>query len=893
MNETYFDQQENGGKFYRADLHIHSYGFDDGSFDVKDSTMTPENIVDKAIESGLSIISIADHNEINNSKRAIDYSKDKDILVIPGIEVSTIQGHLLCYFPKFEDLRKFHGKLTIAENKETCNQGIAECLTLAQDYGGIGVLAHIELESSGFEKAIGKFGPVMDNILNHPNLYGFEIVKIESESLYTDEDLNVDRKNLIINRRTQLDFDSDYNLAKIMSSDSHSLDKLGTNADGEKRLTRIKMDSLTFEGFKNALMSPDSRVRLENVIPLAIPHFIGIVLEDGLLANQEVKFSKNLTCIIGGRGTGKSTLLNSIIEGSGNVSNSGVVDSDVWSQTLHLIFEDETGKRTRFVREKNAEVINITDGAEGINTVPLEIWGQGAAAETIQHSDERPEVLLKILDDFIDLEHIKKEEEGIRIKIIENRSKIEESELKVKQLPHYDKLIKEKSEKIERLKKDKVGDLVKYHDALNKEKEFRESLIEDIKDLKETYKDILNDSDVFDAVTNLEDKNIEIGKDEFIEVKKLVEKIAKFIDGKSKELNAELESTLDKLRVQIRSWQAKELKIQKDIDKRKSELKAQGIPFDLGEINQISKDLILYQKEQKILLKEKESLKKIQKEHMNLVKQRFEIKSKIFMLRQDLAKKLNKNLKNTIEDFEVHVNFKEGRLSPEFVQHLKNTMDYRTVNVGKAEIISKIYNPKEFIDGIIKNDLGLLLKYKEGERAIFSKSDTEALINTYTLNNKYKELESILHDDLPSIEVIKHITNNGKPKIIRKSLAKLSLGQQQSILLAILLHSKNKYPLLIDQPEDNLDSEFISKTIVSNLKKIKEKRQVIVVTHNANIAVLADAELIIPLKSTNEKSMIVDRGSIDKESIRKKCCDILEGGERAFRKRRDLYNLNK
>src|SRR5690606_2089013 len=109
MDETYFDQQENGGKFYRADLHIHSYGFDDGSFDVKDSTMTPENIVDKAIESGLSIISIADHNEINNSKRAIDYSKDKDILVIPGIEVSTIQGHLLCYFSKFEDLRKFHG----------------------------------------------------------------------------------------------------------------------------------------------------------------------------------------------------------------------------------------------------------------------------------------------------------------------------------------------------------------------------------------------------------------------------------------------------------------------------------------------------------------------------------------------------------------------------------------------------------------------------------------------------------------------------------------------------------------------------------------------------------------------------------------------------------------
>ena len=85
-------------------------------------------------------------------------------------------------------------------------------------------------------------------------------------------------------------------------------------------------------------------------------------------------------------------------------------------------------------------------------------------------------------------------------------------------------------------------------------------------------------------------------------------------------------------------------------------------------------------------------------------------------------------------------------------------------------------------------------------------------------------------------------------------MSQLSLGQQQSILLAILLHSKNNYPLIIDQPEDNLDSEFIYKSIVRNLRRIKEKRQVIIVTHNPNIGVLGDAELIIPLKSTSVKS---------------------------------------
>ncbi|WP_215907204.1 AAA family ATPase [Kordia aestuariivivens] len=357
MNENYFDHFENGGIFYRADLHIHSHGFEDGSFDVKDPNMTPENIVDKAIDSGLSIISITDHNEINNSKKAIDYSKGKNILVIPGIEISTTQGHLLCYFPAFKDLRNFYGKLGIAENKETCNQGIVECLTLSKSYNGIGILAHIELESSGFEKAIGKFGPIMDNILNHDNLYGLEIVKIENEILYTDNDDNSDRKNLISKRRKSLDLDKNSDLAKLMSSDAHSLEKLGTNADGEKRLTRIKMDTLTFEGFKNALSLPASRIRLEKIIPESVPHFVGIQLDDGLLKDQEIKFSRNLTCIIGGRGTGKSTLLNSIQEASGNPSKAGVVDSDVWSQTINLVYEDETKKRTRFVREKKCAII--------------------------------------------------------------------------------------------------------------------------------------------------------------------------------------------------------------------------------------------------------------------------------------------------------------------------------------------------------------------------------------------------------------------------------------------------------------------------------------------------------------------------------------------------------
>jgi hypothetical protein len=75
------------------------------------------------------------------------------------------------------------------------------------------------------------------------------------------------------------------------------------------------------------------------------------------------------------------------------------------------------------------------------------------------------------------------------------------------------------------------------------------------------------------------------------------------------------------------------------------------------------------------------------------------------------------------------------------------------------------------------------------------------------------------------------------------------------------------------------------------LRQAKERRQIIVVTHNANIAVLGDAEQIIALKSTSDKSSIVASGSIDDAVTRKACCQILEGSEEAFKRRARIYGV--
>jgi ABC-type lipoprotein export system ATPase subunit/histidinol phosphatase-like PHP family hydrolase/broad-specificity NMP kinase len=889
MNLNFTDLKA-GAEFVRADLHIHSYG-DHGSYDVTDVSMTPEAIVDTAIQQNLSIISITDHNEHRNVEAAIKHALGKDILVIPGVEISTIQGHLLIYFETYQQLKDFCGKLTISAKKDTCTHGIVDCLNIAKQFNGIGALAHIEL-TSGFEETIGRFGPPIEDVICHDCLYALEISNKTNINRYTDKDDSADRKRLLNLRRSKLSLSSDYEFPVLMSSDSHNLNKLGINALGEKKLTRIKMDGLSFHGFKVALQNSVSRIRLENMIPDRIPRFVGIEIEGGLLDKQRVHFSSNLTCIIGGRGAGKSTLLESLRETSGNNSISRVVDSEVWPEKINLLYEDETGRQITLTREKNAGVYNITDPTNGITNISIESYGQGETAETIQHSDQNPNVLLSFLDSFIELQPFKETEEDIRLQLIENQSNMGKLRLEVANIPETEKQKKNLEDKLEQLKNDRVGDLVKYQTALITERQIRAKVIEDLKTLIVKYQDLFKDNSVFKDFENLTDSNIIVGKDNFDAVKRIVSEFATIVSTKSDELHVTLSAKVAELKVQLQEWGSKEAVIQTKIDAKKVELEAKGIPFDLGKINQIANDVSYYQERLRKLLEKKEELNRLSKERIDLIKQRKEYKEKIFVYRNVFASRINDNLKNSVDGFFVNVKYDQGRYSNDFEEAIKNLMGWRTSQVPKARFLARAISPIDFSVGVRKQNLeALKLIIQDGSR-IFSDSEITSIIEKVRINYGYEDFENLLFEDLPILTVTKIIEDgSGGKKTLMRNLSQLSLGQQQSILLAILIHSKSKCPLIIDQPEDNLDSEFIYKTIVSNLKKIKEKRQVIIVTHNANIAVLGDAELIVPLKSTSLRSLIVNSGSIDKHETRDLCCEILEGGEQAFKKRKEIYGF--
>ncbi len=103
----------------------------------------------------------------------------------------------------------------------------------------------------------------------------------------------------------------------------------------------------------------------------------------------------------------------------------------------------------------------------------------------------------------------------------------------------------------------------------------------------------------------------------------------------------------------------------------------------------------------------------------------------------------------------------------------------------------------------------------------------------------------------------------------------------------------NKDPLIIDQPEDNLDNSFIAENLVKTLRDNKIKRQYILATHNANIPVFGDAEQIITMEENEGYGKISDNGigSIDDEEVKKNVISILEGGRSAFKMREKKYGI--
>ena len=355
------DKLDAGARFYTADLHVHSYG---ASADVKDPTLTVEAIIDAAAGAGLGLVAITDHNNDKHVLTSVAYGAKYagQIVVLPGVEVSTANGHLLIYGDpvKPDSIGILLARIGLegpkGDRDTHTTKSMADVIAEADKLGLLSIGAHIDRAKTGFETAAVGYPNWKMDILLSPGLYGLDFADPGNLRWFSDEDEAGDvggqRKAIAKRRREKLLHTGRPTLAAIQNSDAHTLAQF-TSALTSKVLTRYKMTELTFEGFRTALIDPEARVRPKAVIPTAVPRIRGIHLTAGFLDGEVYRFSDNLSTFIGGRGTGKSTAIQSLAYGLGHVSD--FASKGNCPDAVIVFCEDANGVMYRYERQKKRE----------------------------------------------------------------------------------------------------------------------------------------------------------------------------------------------------------------------------------------------------------------------------------------------------------------------------------------------------------------------------------------------------------------------------------------------------------------------------------------------------------------------------------------------------------
>ena len=293
---------------------------------------------------------------------------------------------------------------------------------------------------------------------------------------------------------------------------------------------------------------------------------------------------------------------------------------------------------------------------------------------------------------------------------------------------------------------------------------------------------------------------------------------------------------------------------------------AQGQAAERAKLERLRNDLLAKhrQKQQNI-----EQLGNLETQRQNLVRQLSEQRDERFAVREAIVKNINTNLAPAIR-VSISQNGNPERYQRILEDGLKSA---RVKHVIVAQKIVDAFVPWDLVVALRRRDSGVLI-----ERAELNPDQAEKVVTAMANSSVLFELETVELMDLPTIEL--------KDGETYKESLSLSTGQKcTTVLPLLLLESAN--PLLVDQPEDNLDNRFISEAVVEAILKMKSRRQMIFVTHNPNIPVLGDAERVFVLDSDGATARKSNEGTVDE--CKREIVNLLEGGENAFKVRKCRY----
>ncbi|HKN00576.1 MAG TPA: hypothetical protein VJX23_08670 [Candidatus Binataceae bacterium] len=878
-------QLPDGARFYRCALQVNPFAYL-GRHSKRTSFRTEaqynEAIIAACLDLEIEIIGVTDHYRVEESKGLVRAARAAGLFAFSGFEAVTKDGvHLLCLFDPDKDnvLERFIGECGVHDTDAASPTGdldSGELLACARKWGSVCIAAHVAAEGGLLTKLSGQSRV---NAWRSPELLACALAGPISAAPENIRPILENRDGEHKRNRA---------VAVINASDVNGPDDLEKNSAS----CFIKMSNVSVEAFRQAFLDPESRIRL-NSDPQPEPHaeFLAVTWEGGFLDGTSVHFNGNLNVLVGGRGTGKSTMIESMRYALGldplgeeaRKAHEGVVRYVLRSGTkVSLLVRSHKPSARSYViersvpnppivKDENGEVLTLSpkDVMPGV-----EVFGQHEISELTKSREK----LTLLLERFVDHDPtLSGRKSKLKLELERSRSRVVDVRREMKALDERLAALPGLEETQKRFKEAGLEERLREKSLLIREERIFANVAERLDPVR-TFHNELKEALPLDTA--------------FVSAKALeglpnaaiLAEIGKVLDTLSTKLKAvadQLAKALDEADASVAGtkarWEEKRKVIEETYEKLLRELQKSKI--DGAEFIRLRKQI----EELRPLRDRKESLKRDLATHeahrRKLLAEWEDIKAGEYREIQKAAGKVSRKLRDRVK---VEVTMAGNRAPLE--QLLREVGGNLNAALDRLRSLEQLSLP-DFAQRCREGKDALMQHYglPAGSAERIAQADLDLFM-------RIEEL------DLPATTSIELNTAPDGDHPEWQTLEALSTGQKATAVLLLLL-LESEAPLVVDQPEDDLDNRFITEGVVPIMRQEKRHRQFLFSTHNANIPVLGDAELILGLAASGEakeghaKIATQHMGSIDSKPVRELVEEILEGGKDAFEMRRSKYGF--
>lgn len=914
------DWQWHGARWWKFDLHTHTPASEDygkGACQAASKARTPKEWLLDYMRAGIDCVAVTDHNTgawIGPIKQALadleteNHTDFRPLHLFPGVEISVNGGvHLLAILGCEKSGADIDGLLgaagftgTKGSSDAVTTKSFVEVVSAIVAAGGIAIPAHVDEDSGLFKQT----GMTLQQALDCSDIFAMELVAAASE-----------KPQPYISRKLSW--------TELLGSDAHHPSGHPGQQFPGSRFTWVKMGAPSIEGLQLALLDGSLSV-LRQAQDSALPsagtpgdpnQHAALTLESIEIADARymgrpavfaIGFNPWLNAIIGGRGTGKSTLVEFLRLGlrrENELPSALKPEFEKYSQvyssredgglltsaaTIRVVYrKNGTRYRIQWKPDGSLDPIQEEKGgawqrAEGDirQRFPVRIYSQ----KQIFQLAKTPLALLQVIDEALDVGYLswqerRKTEES---RFLSLRAKAREIESGFSEEPRLRGELDDIKRKLAIFEQSGHADILKAFQKRRRQQQAVEAWEKSWANAGERLRQIATDILPDNLETTLFDENApedaqlraqtSLVRADLTEIGKALEDLA----AKADDILAQWKTDKDKS-----AWKraADEAAFAYQALQERLSSQGAGDPASYGMLVQNRQTI-----EQR--LRQMDDLKK-QVEELRV---QADIRLRhILELRREITNARKRFLDDVLKDNQyVHIEVvpygSKETVETEFRRLLQREAGGFERDIGAPDgdgLLGELYKGPGGCEDI-ENNLATL---KRNLRTTAANQQGPVADRRFASHLAKLPPESLDRLELwfPEDSLDVQYSTSGDRQTFRP-IQEGSPGQKTAALLAFLL-SYGEEPLILDQPEDDLDNHLIYDLIVTQLREVKRRRQIIVVTHNANIVVNGDAELVVALAARGGQTQKEASGSLQERKVRDTICTVMEGGLKAFEQR--------